>query len=266
MPASQSSRYTVALTKGQGAIEETQLLLSEWRDGESANSLKNRARVEGWMSKATAARSDDLVTRVFAPRFLVGNGEPARRLKWLLEHGAPLQTLRPLFLLYAARANAVLFDLVQEVFWPRYSSGASCISRDEVLFFLREAQSQGRMNSLWSQSQHAIMSRCLLAALCDFGLTRDDGVPSQRTIAPSSLLSSTVVYLAYDLHFAGVSDETLWEHPDWRLFGLAPFDVVPQLRRLETHGDWLVQFSGELLRMTWTHPSEEAALASMLSL
>jgi hypothetical protein len=68
-----------------------------------------------------------------------------------------------------------------------------------------------------------------------------------------------LAYLAAwnDLHFSGLSDFALTCHPDWRLFGLEPHEVINQLRNLANDGHLIVQATPELVDITWKYKSME---------
>ena len=127
MPA--DKKYTTALAKGQGIIDETLALLNIWEQGMTAKQLADRAVEEGVLSRATAKRARDLVFEAFAPRYLIDGARPAIYLSELLNAGAIPTTLNQLLLVYAARANAVLHDFINEVYWAKYSAGASSLGK-----------------------------------------------------------------------------------------------------------------------------------------
>jgi hypothetical protein len=253
-----SPTYTIGLAKGQGMVPETMLLLREWQPRMAAPELRKKVVEEGLIPKATAYRMSDIVTRVFAPRYLRENGEPAARLKRLMEHGLAREKLTQLFLIYTAREHLILHDFIRDVFWKHYHAGARTLQRQEALEFLRSARAMGRISKSWSDAVNLRMTRYLLSSLTDFKLTRD--LPrGRREILPFTLLTSTTIYLAHDIHFRGVNDNSILEHPDWSLFGLDRTGVVQELRRA-AEGHFIVQFSGELLRISWKHKTMEECL------
>ena len=60
-------RYSTAISKGAGMIEETRRLLEHWIPGESLDEFTRRVQDEGLLGNATAYRTRDIVRRVFAP-------------------------------------------------------------------------------------------------------------------------------------------------------------------------------------------------------
>ena len=246
--------YSVHLAKGQGMIPETLVLLNLWQPGVSAQELRDKVVSDGLLPKATAYRVSDIVTRVFAQRYLGKDGVPARWLKSLAEQGWIGDRLSQVLLIYTARVNLILRDFIYEVYWPHYRAGAHLIHRQEGVNFLRSASAAGKLRNRWSDAMQAKVVRYLFASLSDFGLVRN--LPkSQREILSFAILPTTVTYLAYELHFSGLSDGNLVDHPDWALFGLDRYAVVQELRKLSAH--LLIQAAGDLVRISWTYKSME---------
>ncbi|MEN6317837.1 MAG: hypothetical protein ABFD82_03630 [Syntrophaceae bacterium] len=75
------------------------------------------------------------------------------------------------------------------------------------------------MQKRWSESTIKRDSGYLIGCCINFGLLADVG-RTKRAIKQFSIRKDVALYLAYDLHPAGISDTALVQHPDWRLFGL----------------------------------------------
>ena len=233
-------------------IPETVLLLKQWEEGLTSTGLRDKVLDAGVLPKATAYRASDIVTRVFAPRYLRESGQPAKSLKTLVEHGWQGDKLSQLLLIYTVRQHLILRDFIREVYWPHYRAGAHLIHRQEGLNFLRSAAAAGKFRNQWSEAMQTKVVRYLFASLTDFRLTRN--LPkNEREILPFAILPTTTAYLAYELHFAGVADSKLLDHSDWELFGLDRFAVLQELRKISTH--LIVQSAGDLVRIAWTHKS-----------
>ncbi len=246
--------YDVHLAKGQGMVSETLLLLARWQPGESAPALRDIVIAEGLLPKATAYRTSDIVMRVFAPRYLRDGGDPAKWLKKLVNSGWQVDKLSQLLLIYTARANPILRDFIAEVYWPHYRAGAHFIHRQEGMNFLKSASAAGKFRNQWSDAMQTKVVRYLFASLTDFRLTRN--LPkNQREILPFAILPPTTAFLAHELHFSGITDSNLLDHPDWGLFGLDHYAVLQELRKISAH--LIVQSAGDLVRIAWTHKSME---------
>jgi hypothetical protein len=65
------------------------------------------------------------------------------------------------------------------------------------------------------------------------------------------------IYLAYDLHLAGMGDNALMNHQDWQLFGLSCDEVREEFKRLSLKGYFIVQSAGDVTRISWKYTTME---------
>lgn len=248
------ANYTTQLGAGLGMINETLGLLRLVEPGDTPTRLSARVVESGLFSRTTARRAHNIVAEMFAPRYLVRGDQPARLLRSLLEARLPQDDFRQLCFLHTARAQAVFADFVTQVYWPRYSAGARSLSRAEAESFIHRGLDSGRMQKRWSESIIDRVSGYLLGCCADFGLIADSGSKT-RAILPFSIRSRVVLYLAYDLHFAGLSDKEVAYHPDWQLFGLVGQEPLAELKRLAHDGHVIVQAAADLVQISWKHRS-----------
>jgi hypothetical protein len=256
------ARYTTNLSKAQGMLPETLELLELWEPGMALGDLKAKVRATGALGKATQVRVDDLVGRGFAPRFLAPPGPPARWLRRLATGGTPRGVIRQLALIYTARANLILHDFIREVFWLKQASPAGEVTKQDARDFIAQAPSRGAVTRRWSDGMVERVARYLLGTLVDFELLAGNRY-GHRQIRPLFILPETVVFLAYELHFAGQDDAAVVHSPDWGLFGLSLADVISALEKAATHDHLFVQHSGAVLRVEWKHPTMEAMLDAL---
>jgi hypothetical protein len=251
--------YTVALAKGQGMVTETIQLLKAWQEGMSAVELKRQVIAEGLLPKATNSRTSDLVSRVFAPRYLANGATAARNLKQLLRVNFPADRLLQIFLTYTARANLILRDFITDLYWPHYNAGSRVLQRQDALDFMKSAHAAGHMPKSWSEAMRTKMARYLLSALTDFKLTRD--LPQgRREILPYNIQPATTLYLVHEAHFAGLSDQAVLDHRDWKLFGLDRGNILEELRKAGAEGHFVLQSAGDLVRFSWKYKTMEECL------
>lgn len=253
------STYTTELSKGQGAVEETLSLLQVWEPGTTPESLAERVLREGSLSRSTAVRTHDLVQRVFVRRYLVPNDEPARHLKQLTSRKADRAVIRQIMLIYTARLHLILRDFIIEEFWGRYSAGAERISRADAEQFIARAHADGRISPSWSPVIRVRVARYLTGTLADFGLL-SEGRETAKEIHPFRILSGTALYLAHEVHFKNFSDTSILDLPDWKLFGLAREEVVRELDKLAHDGHFMLQYAGDLLRISWRYKNMEECI------
>jgi hypothetical protein len=233
-------------------VPETLTLLRLWEHGMSASQLADAAIREGAFSRTTARRARNLAAEMFAPRFLGGDARAAQNLRHLIAQRFPHEALVQMFFLYTARAQRILADFVIEEYWPKYSGGASSLSREDAERFVFRALDNGRMGKRWTDSTIRRVSAYLIGCCVDFGLLAE-GARTARPIQRFSIRREVALYLAYDLHFSDLGSMGVVQHPDWALFGLEPQEVLGQLKTLAQDGHLFVQSSGELVQISWTY-------------
>lgn len=248
--------YTTQLQAGLGLIDETKVLLDIWQHGQNASQLYQTALDSGRFPNVTARRLRNVVAECFAPRYLANQGNAAQHLKSLaarLNSGDLLQ----LFLLFTARANLILADFIREVYWDRYASGHTQVGNEDAKVFVQRGIDDGKTSKRWSETTVRRVSAYLTGCCADYGLL-EKGTRSTRRMLPFRLSQNVAAYLAYDLHFSGLSDAAVINHEDWRLFGLSREEVIEELRRLSLKGFLIFQAGGDVTRISWKHPTMEA--------
>lgn len=246
-------RYTIAVCKGSALIEETKVLLRAWQPTESLGDFRNRVIREDLLGRTTAYRASDIVRRVFARRLLAPDPQPAILLKRLLAGKQSARLVSDLLLLYAARQDDVLRDVIVDVYWPAVRDGRVILTPRQVVAFLRQAAAEGKMARRWSEQVRLKVARGLLGALVGFGLMKQAGRTRETVYFHPA--DGAVVYLAHELHFSGLTDAAVAAHRDWALFGFRPSDVVAALDRLSGERWWLAQAAGSVVRITWKYAS-----------
>ena len=248
--------YTTQLQAGLGLVNETKTLLDLWSPGMSANQLHEVALQSGRFPTITARRLRNIVVECFAPRYLVRGGEPAGHLKCL---SATISNadLTQLMLVFTSRANPVLGDFVRDVYWARYVGGYNQINNDDARTFVERGIDDGKTIKRWSETTVRRVSAYLTGCCADYGML-ERGLRSSRRILPFRISPSVAAYLAYELHFSGVGDNTLLTHEDWQLFGLAREDVMEELKRLSLKGLIIFQAAGDVIRINWKQQDMEA--------
>jgi hypothetical protein len=256
-------KYTTELSKGQGAIPEMLAVLEVWEPGMKVVDLKQSVLDSGVIARATALRVKDIVGRVFASRFLIDNGQPAINIKRLLQGGLRPNQLTQIFLIYTCRTHDILHDFICEVYWPKYSTGATYIQKKDARDFIEESTTMGIISPHWSDATMIRVAPNLTGCLTDFGLAGDDKA-GRRELIPFTISPLTALYLTHEIHFAGANDNTILEHPDWKIFGLEAQDVINELQRV-ANPHFIPQYSGDLLRVSWQYKTMEEALDAIIA-
>ncbi|WP_055669753.1 BrxA family protein [Desnuesiella massiliensis] len=251
--------YSAALTKGAALKEDMRVLLKSWEQSESPQEFAQRVQGSDLLGKTTAYRTRDLVLRIFRPRFLVPNDEQAIWLKKLIMNGIHRKIVDELMFLYTARADDLFYDFVINVFWPLCNRGDIIIRNDDVLSFLMKAQDEGVLNEQWSESVKLKVCTTVLGILKDYGFIREEK-RGYREIVNYRVSDVTIAYIAYVLHFQGLSDLAVCEHPDWLLFGLERNNLVSRLDELGELAGLIVQRAGSVIRISWKFENMEVFL------
>jgi hypothetical protein len=247
--------YTTQLQAGLGLVNETKTLLDLWSPGLSVNQLYQVALESGRFPTVTARRLRNIVAECFAPRYLIGGGITATRLKQL-SRSISTADLTQLMLVFTSRANPILSDFVRHVYWARYAGGYPQITNDDARTFVERGIDDGKTVKRWSETTVRRVSAYLTGCCADYGML-ERGSRSSRRILPFRIAPSVAAYLAYELHFSGVGDNALLTHEDWQLFGLAREDVLEEIKRLSLKGLLIVQAAGDVIRISWKQQDME---------
>lgn len=248
--------YTTQLQAGLGLVSETRQLLDLWSPGMSATTLHEVALTSGRFPTVSARRLRNIIVECFAPRYLVDSGTPAVHLKCLSVAISTLE-LSHLMLLYTSRANPILGDFIRLVYWPRYAGGHTEISNADARIFVERGIDDGKTTKRWSDGTVRRVSAYLTGCCADYGML-ERGTKTSRRILPFRISQAASAYLAHELHYSGVADNSLLVHEDWQLFGLARDDVLDEIKRHSLKGLLILQTAGDSVRISWKQPDMEA--------
>jgi len=111
----------------------------------------------------------------------------------------------------------------------------------------------------WSSETKRKIARGLLKMLTEFGflVPRSRGPREIRNFRPHPL---ALAYLAFDLHFKGITDSGVTGHSDWSVWLLNEPAVRNGLDDLSRQGLWVFQAAGSVVRITWNVSSMEEAV------
>ncbi|NLT70283.1 MAG: DUF1819 family protein [Verrucomicrobiaceae bacterium] len=249
-------KYSTAVSKGAGMVDETRRLLNKWRPEEPLDDFTQRVQTEGLLGNSTAYRTRDVVRRVFAPRFLRPNDKPARILQKVLASGLPGRVFTELIFLFTARWDPLIYDFTIREYWPSARRGRTVMNTDPMIAFLSEARCDGRLDNQWSDQVSVRIARCVLGLLRDVGFLRE-AARGRREIVDYRMSDEGAAILARELIEEGVTDSSLCNHPDWGLFGMTPSEVVERLDQIGEHRGVVVQRAGSVVHFTWSVKSVE---------
>lgn len=249
--------YSTALTQAQAIFTESAQLFELWQEGMSATSLFELAREKNVFGSASERRLRNIVIEGFASRFLRDPiAESTPTLKHLFNSCPDLQLLRQINLLYTARQHGILFDFIKDEYWPRAATHSAFIEPKDIHLLIDKGMLQGKLTKNWSDSVRKRVSSYVLGTATDLELL---GPPKsgRRPIEFWRPADKLLVYLAYDLHFYGYSDDEIASSAEWQLLGLSRRDVSECFTRLQQRGHWIIQDTGHLMRIEWTYQSRK---------
>ena len=249
--------YTTQLSAGLGLREETKGLFELWEKGMNTQELCDVALDSGSFPNVTARRLRNIVAECFFPRFLRNEGV-AQRVKELLPRLSSSE-MSLVFYLYTARANLILAEFVKKVYWQKYASGYQNLQVEESKEFVELGLQDGKMKKPWSETTIKRVSSYILGCLVDYNFLEVEN-RSERRITPPRLADNVTVYLAYELHFHGLGDNAVINHPDWQLFGLSPEDVREELKALAVNRHWIIQSAGNVVQISWAYKCMEEVI------
>ena len=245
--------YTTQLGAGLGLVEETKLLLSLYDEGMTTTELYDIALNSGLFPMVSARRLRNIIAECFSPRYIKpGVALALKKLESTTSSSAFVQLL----LIHTSLTNRVLIEFITDIFWAKYSGGHNVISGDDAREFIVNAVREGKTQKPWADSVIKRVSSYVLGCCADYGLL-SSGRVSKRTIQPVRLQQSTALYLAYWLHFLGLGDNAVINHECWKIFGLEPFDVREELKKLAKNGWLIVQSAGDVTRISWQFKTME---------
>lgn len=257
--------YSTALTQAQGIVGFCQTLFELWEEGVSPNAFFEQVRQANLLNTDSERRLRNIVLEGFASRFLREPFlEAAPTLKLLLTQSQNSAFKTQLILLYALRQHGIFFDFLVEEYWPSVRAGARSFRSSDVARLIDRGLVTGKLSVNWSDSVRKRVSSYVLGITSDFGLLGNKPA-GNRPILHWSLEEKLALYLAYDLHFLGLSDDEVARSDEWSAFGLRREDVTLYLNRLQDRGHLIVQDTGSLCRIEWKYTNRTELAHALLS-
>ncbi len=245
-----TEKYNARLTAGLGMLDETRQLLGLWREGMTGAALTSASLESGLFPGSSARSLKNIVGDAFASRYLVDDGAPAKLLKLVLSEEIAV-VFRQLCFVFTCRAHRILADFVTAVYWPSYAAGKDMISNEESLEFVQRINNDGLTAAPWSESIQRRVASYLAGCCADFGLL-ENGMKKVRRILPFRIDARTAAVLAYERHFAGLSDNAVIADESWSCFGCDRQEVMSELQRWARRNLLIVQSGAEFVKIDWT--------------
>ena len=249
--------YSTALAMGQGIIPESTILFGLWEEEMTASDLFETAHSQGALNSDSERRLRNIVIEAFGSRFLhKDNLEQTLQLKQLFAESLDSNLITQINLLFALRQHGIFFDFLAEEYWPAVKAGQSHLRLADVGRMIDRGIISGKLPNPWSELMRKRVSSYTIGIATDFGFIRRSS-GSEREILSWSPHDHLILFLVYDLHFSGSSDDEIASADEWRAFGFDREDVTIYLNRLQSQDHLLVQDTGHLCRIDWTYSTRQ---------
>ena len=245
-----NTKYTYALGKGCGLIEETLTLLSVCDEHTTRESLAQCVHEQNLLGKCSDMRSMDIVKRVFYPRFMKRNPKVTLWLHAIRKKGLLLAQFKQILMLYCARENALMYDFIVKELNVLRTSHEQKLERGQIAMFVKGMVDDGKAK--WGEYVQKKQTGYINTVLADFDMVARNG-----DILPYEISNFALLYLMHELHFSGLSDMAIWNHEDWHLFGLDKYSLLQRIMDMNIKGGYIAQCSGELLTISWNFQTME---------
>jgi hypothetical protein len=251
------SYYSTALAQSQGIVPECLTLFELWEPGMSAAQLFEATWTANALNLDSERRLRNVVLEGFGSRFLRETFiESVPYIKELVLKSSDMTFVNQLILLYALRQHGIFFDFLTEEYWPAIRNGGVTLDTSDPQLLIDRALVTGKLQKSWSDATRERVGGYVLGIAADFDLLGPNK-KGRRDILPWTLNETMVLYLAYDLHFLGASDDEVVTSADWAPLGLLREDVSLYLNRLQTRDHLITQDTGHLCRIDWKYTSRE---------
>ncbi len=246
------ARYTTRLLKGGALLPQMRVLVRVWKENFPPRQMLVEVEQRQILGNLSRRRVRDILERVFVPRYVRGRPPQAwRYLRPFEDVEAPLDVVRPLYYLYAARAEALMGDFVRDALYTWYAQGQRRVGVMDGLRFIARAETEKRIPEPWSESVRIGVAQHLLTALRDFGILEGR---ARKRIAVPYLPVMAFAHVAFLLSRERRGAAIL-EHPDWRLFLLSPNGVERLFLEADQAGLLRYRAAGSIVRLEF--PTED---------
>lgn len=246
--------YDTNLLKATGLVQETLVLLEAYQPTMQKEEFSKRVIANDLLGKATQSRVNDILNRSFYRRYVLAGEEVVAALKHLQSNHVGFEVLNQLFLVYTCRANSILADFIQQIYWPKVAMSETTIRTSDPIEFIHQSMDNGHIETTWTDTTIVRVGRHISTCLNDFRL-----IERNKTIRHFSPSDATINFLLHEGHFKGLADMQLLQMPDWAVLGLSTNDLIRRINQLAQRGHFIAQYSGELLTISWFYQSLEAA-------
>ncbi|MBI4586095.1 MAG: DUF1819 family protein [Planctomycetes bacterium] len=236
--------YSSQIIKAGALLEDTSIFLSLWRKDLFMEENLRRFRQENLLGKGSRARVDEMLV-AFRKRYLVSE-DLIQSLSSLLKQSFRTKGLDKILYYYTLHADLLLQDVVLDYVLPAYKSGKMEMTVDGLQGQLSSYVREGKTAGIWSEPTLRRIARGILSTLRDFGLLKGR---VKKSIAPPYLPTGAFSFIAFDLHFQGLSGQGLLNAREWSFFLLDKRSVERSF--FEAHQRHFLEFqaAGSMVRI-----------------
>jgi len=238
--------YSSKIIKAGALLLDTKTLLSAWDPSLSVSENLHSIRSQNLLGKTSRSRAKEILT-IFRQRYLAEE-TVARALATLAKRQCDSNTLERILYFHAARADALLYDVVIKLLLPKWLRGEVDVHVQEVETALRKWTDEGKTSGAWGDYTIRRVAQGILSTLRDFGVLQ--GAVNKR-IAPAYLPVEAFSYIAFYLKQHQPSGTKLLDLPDWKLFFLTREGVERFF--FDAHQRGLLEYhvAGSVTRLTF---------------
>ena len=133
--------YNSNLLKGTGLIQEMLTLIDAYDSTVPYLEFQERVVRDDLLSKSTENRVIDIVRNIFKDRFLGYDINIPEVLKEMREEYVSMSVLTQIFYVYTCRANKLLVDFINELYFKKLNSGYNNLNANDPKDFIKTALS-----------------------------------------------------------------------------------------------------------------------------
>lgn len=226
----------------------------------SQDGLYQAALTSGVFGQRSAYRAKDIVSRVFASRFLRPTIWPARCLKACVAASLPNDVFADLNLVFSARNDALLSDFLTKVFWPAARLNRPFLAISDAIDLIEQGEMEGRIDEPWSPAVKTRIARGLLSALRDSGYLGSER-SANRTIRKHDCSWRSCIVLAAVHHFEGTCHELVIQ--DWQCLGLREDESAQVVADHAAKVGVVVQMGGGAMKIAWPAQTFEGVISGI---
>lgn len=249
MVVTKNKKYTAALAKIRALIPETIKVFQVYESNMKFDELEKIVLDKGILAPLSTKRVTDLMRQAIKKRFFSDDSLP-QTIKALIR--VPKRELDQILYVHAARSDDFLKDIIIEEYYQIVEDRKNEITKNDIKIFLSEAVRKGNLPKLWNDNMIEYVLQGLFQTMVEFGLIKK-GIGDKRELQKFSPEKKVLLYLAYDLHFSGLSDQAVVMHEDWKLFMLNENKVHEALKDMSYEQHLIYQYSGDILQITWLY-------------